>query len=52
MSPKYLSDIIPSTTRRYSLRNASNIPLVRASTNYFMIVTICKTFRKQCVYLS
>ena len=36
MSPKYLSDIIPSTTRRYSLRNADNIPLVRVNTNYFM----------------
>ena len=36
MSPKYLSDIIPSTTRRYSSRNANNIPLVRANTNYFM----------------
>ena len=33
MSPKYLSDIIPSTTRRYSSRNANNIPLVRANTN-------------------
>ena len=36
MSPKYLSDVIPSTTRRYSSRNANNIPLVRANTNYFM----------------
>ena len=36
MSPKYLSDIIPSTTRRYSSRNASNIPLVRVNNNYFM----------------
>ena len=36
MSPKYLSNIIPSTTRRYSSRNANNIPLVRANTNYFM----------------
>ena len=36
MSPKYLRDIIPSTTRRYSSRNANNIPLVRANTNYFM----------------
>ena len=34
MSPKYLSDIIPSTTRRYSSRNA-NVPLVRANNNYF-----------------
>ena len=36
MSPKYLSDIIPSTTRRYYSRNANNIPLVRANTNCFM----------------
>ena len=36
MSPKYLSNIIPSTTRRYSSRNANNIPLVRAHSNYFM----------------
>ena len=36
MSPKYLSDIIPSTTRRYSSRNANNIPLVRVNNNYFM----------------
>ena len=36
MSPKYLSDIIPSTTRRYSSRNVNNIPLVRANNNYFM----------------
>ena len=36
MSPKYLSDVIPSNTRRYSSRNANDIPLVRANTNYFM----------------
>ena len=36
MSLKYLSDIIPSTTRRYALRNAKNIPLVRANNNCFM----------------
>ena len=36
MSPKHLSYIIPSTNRRYSSRNANNIPLVRANTNYFM----------------
>ena len=36
MSPKYLSDIIPSTTRRYSSRNGNNIPLVRVNNNYFM----------------
>ena len=30
MSPKYLSDIIASTTRRYSSRNVNNIPLVRS----------------------
>ena len=36
MSPKYLSNIIQRITRRYSSRNANNIPLVRANTNYFM----------------
>ena len=36
MSPKYLSNIIPSTTRRYSSRNANNIPLVRVNKNYFI----------------
>ena len=36
MSPKHLRDIIPSTTRRYSSRNANNNLLVRANNNYFM----------------
>ena len=36
MSPKYLSNIIPNTTRRYSTRNANKIPLVRVNNNYFM----------------
>ena len=36
MSPKYLSDIIPRTTRRYSSRNANNIPSVRFNNNDFM----------------
>ena len=36
MSPKCLSDIIPSFTRRYSSRNVNNIPLVRANNDYFM----------------
>ena len=36
MSPKYLSDTIPSTTRRYASTNANNIPLVRVDNNYFM----------------
>ena len=36
MSPKYLSDIIPSTTRRYSSRNENNIPLVRVNNSNFM----------------
>ena len=36
ISPKYLFDIIPSTTRRYSSRNENNIPLVRVNNNYFM----------------
>ena len=35
MSPKYLSDIVPSTTRRYALKNANNIHLVRVNNNYF-----------------
>ena len=33
---RYLSDIIPSTTRRYYSRNANNIPWVRVNKNYFM----------------
>ena len=36
MLPKYLSDIIPSTNRRYCSKNGNNIPLVRANNNYFM----------------
>ena len=36
ISPQYLSDIIPGTTRRYSLRNANNVPLVRVNNNYFV----------------
>ena len=36
MSPKYLSDIIPSTTKRYASRNANHILLVRVNSNYFM----------------
>ena len=28
MSPKYGRDIIPSTIRRYTSRNTTNIPLV------------------------
>ena len=36
MLPKYLSDIIPSTPKRYASRNANNIPLVRVNKNYFM----------------
>ena len=39
ISPKYLSDIIPSTTRIYSSRNANNIPLVRANNNYYFMNT-------------
>ena len=35
MLPKYLSDIIPSTTRKYSSRNVDNILLVRVNNNYF-----------------
>ena len=34
MSPKYLSDIIPSTSRRYVSSNAKNIPLVRLNINF------------------
>ena len=36
MSPKYLSDVIPGTTRRYCSRNANNTPLVRVNNNYVM----------------
>ena len=36
MSPKYLRDIIPSTTRRYAPRNGNNIPLIRINNNYFI----------------
>ena len=36
ISSKYLSDIIPRTTRRYATRNAKNIPLVRVNNNHFM----------------
>ena len=36
MSPKYINDIIASTTRRYSSRNSNNIPLVRVNNNYLM----------------
>ena len=32
-SPKYLSDIIPSTIRRYTSGNADNVPLVRVNNN-------------------
>ena len=35
MLPKYLSDIIPSTTGKYSSRNVNNILLVRVNNNYF-----------------
>ena len=34
MSPKSLSDIIPSTSRRYASSNAKNIPLVRLNINF------------------
>ena len=40
MSPKYLSDIIPSTAKRHFLRNANNIPLVRANNNNNFMSTI------------
>ena len=36
MSPKHLSDIISSTTRRSASRNTKNIPSVRVNNNYFM----------------
>ena len=36
MSRKYLSEIIPSLTRRYVSRNANSILLVRVNNNYFM----------------
>ena len=34
MSPKSLSDIIPSTSRRYASSNAKNIALVRLNINF------------------
>ena len=46
MSPKYLSDIIPSTTRRYSSRNENNMPLVRVNNNYFMNTFFPSTITK------
>ena len=36
MSRKYLSEMIPSFTRRYVSRNANCILLVRVNSNYFM----------------
>ena len=47
MSPKYLSDIIPSTTRRYSSRNANSIPLVRVNNNYFLNTFFSSTITEQ-----
>ena len=35
MSPKYLSDIIPSSNWIRTLRNANNILLIRVNNNYF-----------------
>ena len=46
MSPKYLNDIIPSTTRRYSSRNTNKFPLVRANNNYFMNTFFPSTITK------
>ena len=46
MSPKYLSDIVPSTTRRHSSKNKNNIPLVRANNNYFMNTFLPYTITK------
>ena len=43
MSPKYLNDIILSTTRRYSSRNVNNIPLVRVNNSYFMNIFLPST---------
>ena len=45
MSPKYLSDIIPNTTRRYALRNEEDIPLVRVNDNYFMSTFFLSTIQ-------
>ena len=36
MPPKYLSDIIPSTTRWYASRSANNIPLVKVNNSCFI----------------
>ena len=35
MPTKCLSDIIPSTARRYASTNANKIPIVRANNDYF-----------------
>ena len=43
MPPKYLSDIISSTTRRYTSKNANNIPVVRVNNNYFMSTFLSST---------
>ena len=43
MPPKRLSDIIPSTTKRYALRSANNVPLVRVNSNYFMHIFFSST---------
>ena len=36
MSSRYLCHLIASTTRRYDLRDANNISIVRVNNNYFM----------------
>ena len=47
MSPKYLSNIIPSSTRRYSSRNANNIPLARVNYSFFMNTFFPSTVTQQ-----
>ena len=43
ISPIYLSDTIPSTSRTYSSRDANNIPLVRVNNNSSMNVLLPST---------
>ena len=46
MPPKYLSDIIPSTTRWYASRSANNIPLVKVNNSCFINTFFPSTLTK------
>ena len=43
MSPKYSSDIIQSSARRYASRNANNLPLIRVNNNYIIDIFFTST---------